>query len=103
MTTEQMWYAAVGYIAQGGTVDVAANNLANFWAGDWMVAGSDALEVPVYVGFSCGPAQSITIATTVPQVHPPVVTVKGSVSLLAGNWIEGNALPFTTRDRKSVV
>jgi hypothetical protein len=74
-TTAQMWFAG-NYIAQGGTVDVAANNLASFWEEGGTVAGTDTLQVQAYDGVSWSAAQNITF-TTVPQKASNVASGDG--------------------------
>jgi hypothetical protein len=98
-TSAVLWYDG-SFLAQGATVDVAAGNLANFWLEGGTVAGTDAIRVQAFDGVSWSAAQDITITTSAPVSHAPVVSVTGSTAVQTfghgtPSWLSGDHLPFT--------
>jgi hypothetical protein len=76
--------------AQGATVDVAANQLSNFWLKGGSANGTDTLQVQVYDGYSWSVAQDISVVTRSAE-HLPVVTA-ATTSLDANQTVDASSI-----------
>ncbi len=58
-----LWFASYpgGYLPQGGTIDVAASQLSNFWIQGGSATGAESLQIQVYDGYTWSAAQQISI------------------------------------------
>ncbi len=76
-----LWFSGLstnnGYVAQGGSVDVPANQLTGLWIQGGSVKGTDTLQVQVYNGYSWSTAQNITVISDDPPVVAAAATSVG--------------------------
>jgi hypothetical protein len=94
--SDYLWFNNV--VAQGGTVEVAAAQLANFWIHGATTNGIESLQVQVYDGYQWSDPQTISVITHGAE-HPAVVSA--ATTSLGFDQTVGLSSIFTATDPDS--
>jgi len=79
----QFWYGS-GYVAQGGTVVIPADQISDLWIKGGTAAGTDGLEITVSDGHDSSAVQDVTVKTVMASV-----TVTGDLVVQPGDsWLQ---------------
>jgi hypothetical protein len=90
-TSAVLWFSGDtgGFVTQGGTVDVPANQLSNFWIQGGSAGGIDTLQVQVFDGNAWSTAKNISVVTDTPPAVSAATTSFGLSQTVAASSIFG--------------